>query len=81
MVHAQVHLVDADGNSLPIPTELQEQLNLEHSENEIIRWYAKQGYLNVDVEKFNDNEFRVIKGCKFDAIILGLDKCISLTYL
>lgn len=74
MVEAQVNLVDADGNSLPIPTELQEQLNLEHSENEIIRWYAKQGYLNVDVEKFNDNEFRVIKGCKFDAIILGLDK-------
>lgn len=74
IIHAQVYLVDADGNSLPIPAELQEQLNLGNLENEIISWYAKQGFLNVDVEKYIDNKFRVIKGCKFDAIIFGLDK-------
>lgn len=69
-IQAQVELIDIDGNTISIPSELQLKLESEDSENAIISWYASQGFLNVKIEEQRENVYQVEQGCKFDASLL-----------
>ncbi len=66
-IQAQVELIDFEGNTISIPSELRLKLESEVSVNTIISWYASQGYLDVNVEQQNERVYQVDQGCKFEA--------------
>lgn len=63
-----VKVINEEGFEVDIPVDLTRDL-LNESGNEtakISMWFTSRGYLDASVENIGENEFRLIKGCRYE---------------
>lgn len=78
---AQVYLFDANENEIPILPDFQQFLSQnEDTLNLVAEWYAKQGFLNVRVNRLAEEQFQVDKGCLFFMSLNAFDDHRSIVY-